>query len=328
LTQLERALQRKQVNGEQQTGGEQQHGALDVNAGTAAECLEHLRRLPRVSDSMAERIVALRPFKDKADLISRVNADQSSSAAHIGEALGRKLTARSREEWDALFYAQPAVFKRSAWHEQDLERVASVHAKRKRDTHSPSCVYQDRNSLQWEQTIGTCERLLQPAELTAAIPGQEHGKWDLRYQPCCCWCMSYPCPCPGTVAGLLASDRAVVSAAATILATSEDGLRRLCEPHLSGADPFLSKHDTWRKPLSKLPQEILAAFPHGVPERVELQFHTARAKANFARYLFTTNRDPTKGAVRYGIMIQEGRELDTEASVWPNVLNRLLACIN
>lgn len=51
-----------------------QPGAVDVNVGSDENLLQQLTRIRKLPRAAAQRIVALRPFSSRTDLITRVNA--------------------------------------------------------------------------------------------------------------------------------------------------------------------------------------------------------------------------------------------------------------
>lgn len=58
--------------------------AVSIDSGTDVELLEALLKLPGFRPALAERIVALRPFSSKMDMVTRVNEDISVGQARLG----------------------------------------------------------------------------------------------------------------------------------------------------------------------------------------------------------------------------------------------------
>ena len=66
-------------------------GAVDVNLGSDEELRKSLGAVMQLPQSIADRIVLLRPFSSKADLLERVNAEQPSARQCIGVKLAVQL---------------------------------------------------------------------------------------------------------------------------------------------------------------------------------------------------------------------------------------------
>ena len=58
--------------------------AVPVNSGTDDELLRALSALPKFRNELAERVVALRPFTSKTDLLERVNEGIETAQARLG----------------------------------------------------------------------------------------------------------------------------------------------------------------------------------------------------------------------------------------------------
>lgn len=65
--------------------------AVDVNAHDDAALLHLLAQIRKLPTSVAKRIVALRPFVSRTDLVQRVNAASSSKQDRLGPAFIPKL---------------------------------------------------------------------------------------------------------------------------------------------------------------------------------------------------------------------------------------------
>lgn len=61
-----------------------QQDAVDVNDADDAALLQALAQIRKLPSSVAKRIVALRPFNSRTELISRVNASSVSKKDRIG----------------------------------------------------------------------------------------------------------------------------------------------------------------------------------------------------------------------------------------------------
>ena len=63
-----------------------QQDAIDVNVGDDAVLLQSLMRIRKLPTSVAKRIVNLRPFTSRTDLVLRVNAGCGSKRDRLGPA--------------------------------------------------------------------------------------------------------------------------------------------------------------------------------------------------------------------------------------------------
>ena len=81
--------------------------AVDVNNGTDAELRERLLGVRLLPASVLERIIALRPFDGKADMLQRVNDGQPSARQCIGAKLAQKLHVACLSNGDQLSIVSP-----------------------------------------------------------------------------------------------------------------------------------------------------------------------------------------------------------------------------
>ena len=63
-----------------------QHDAVDVNTGSDAALMQSLARIRKLPSAVAQRIVRLRPFASRTDLVTRVNAGIMKKQTRLGPA--------------------------------------------------------------------------------------------------------------------------------------------------------------------------------------------------------------------------------------------------
>lgn len=87
--------------------------SVDVSVGTDAEILRKLQSVPRLPLIVARRIVALRPYRDHADMVQRVNDAAQLPKERIGPKVAAFLIVGESHNFLIVRRSQPIVTRGS-----------------------------------------------------------------------------------------------------------------------------------------------------------------------------------------------------------------------